>query len=829
MFTLIRIYFFSLVFAFLASSQAVQAQYTFTGRVTDAETGEGMPFAVVSFKGTTIGTTTDFDGFYKLTTQNLHDSISASAMSYLTRTRAVDRTKKTQTVDFQLQPTALSLMEVKVYSGENPAYDLMRKVIAHKEKNDKRSLEYIEYESYTKIEVDVDNLSEKLRKRKSIRKIQQVIDSIDVLAGEDGKAILPMFISEAFSNVYYRRTPEKRHEHIQKTRVSGIGVQDGSLVSQIAGSSLQEYNFYRNWLNILNKDFVSPMADSWKIYYEYYLVDSTDINGHYSYRIDFEPKRPQDLAFTGTMWVDKATFALVQIDATMSKTANLNFIEKIKLQQELEPTTAGPWMPSRTRVLIDVAEITNQAAGMLAKFYTSNENVVINQARSNKFYDTGIEIEPTAQVKDDAFWDEHRHEPLTETEKNVYSMIDSIRNIPLIKSYIEIGNIVVNGYKKVGPLDIGPYILAYNNNSVEGNYVRAGLKTNIDFSHKWVLKGYLGYGLGDKVFKYGVEAQHIFSKKRWTVLGARHSYDLERIGLLSEDVWDNTLFLLSARLGTIRRPFMLRNNALYFQTDFTQGFTQKIKIQQWDFDPRYDFRYYTSPNKPETNTDFRSTEITLESRWAPKEQFLINDNTRISLGTSRPVLTLRYTLGLKGMLGGQFNYHKIDLNLSQSFRVGVLGRSSYSISAGYIPSTVPYPILKSHLGNQTVFYINNAYNLMNFFEFVSDKYASIQVQQNFEGLLFNRIPLIRKLKWRLVATGNVLYGGLSNQNYTLTPPDDNNNLPIGRLGNTPYVEVGYGIENIFRFVRIDAIHRLTYLNNPDVRSFGVKVSLQFKL
>jgi hypothetical protein len=803
--------------------------------VTDSETGEGMPFATVAFKGTTIGTTTDFDGFYKLTTRILHDSLTANAISYESKARPVNKTATTQTINFQLAPSSISLNEVKIYAGENPAYAIVRKVLQNKDKHDKRSLEYYEYESYNKIEIDVDNLSEKIRKRKAIKRIQQVLDSIDVIAGEDGKPILPMFISESFSNVYFRKNPEKKREHILKTRVTGVGVQDGTLISQMAGSSFQEYNFYRNWLNILNKDFVSPIADGWKLYYEYFLVDSAEVSGHYSYRIDFEPKRPQDLAFTGTMWIDKATYALVQIDATMNKTANLNFVEKIKLQQELEPTEAGPWLPSRTRVLIDVAEITNQSAGMLAKFYTSNQRIVVNQPHSTKFYDAGIEMEPTAQVKDEAFWDEHRHEPLTESEKNVYAMIDSIKNIPLIRSYIEIANIVVNGYKKAGPVDIGPYILAYNFNNVEGHYARLGFKTNIDFSDKWVLKGYGGYGFGDNRIKYGAEVQRILSKKHWTVLSLRHSYDLERVGLLSEDVWDNTLFLVSARFGTFRRPFMLRNNLLSFQTDFVRGFTQKIKLRQWQFDPLYNFQYYTEPGsgKLSTDDDFRSTEITFESRFAQNEQFLINDNTRISLGTTKPVLSFRYTLGMKGVLGGGFNYHKLDLNLAQSINVGSLGRSSYSLTAGIIPATVPYPILQSHLGNQTFFYISNAYNLMNFFEFVSDRYASVQLQHNFEGLLFNRIPLIRKLKWRLVATGNVLYGGLSNRNYNLVPIELDNEgheiRPIGRLGNIPYIELGYGIENIFRFLRVDAIHRLTYLNNPGINRFGVKVSFQFKL
>jgi hypothetical protein len=824
-----------LLLSLLAALPSAAQSFRVSGRVTDAETGEGMPFVNVFFKGTTSGATTDFDGYYKLAAGALKDSLYATYIGYQERGKPVNRSLKEQTVDFQLSPSAVSLKEVSVYSGENPAWALMRQVVRHKDKNDKRALSFYEYESYNKIEVDVDNLSEKFRKRKAIQKIQRVIDSIQVIAGEDGKPVMPLFISESVSDFYYRRDPTpRRREFIRKTKLTGVGLQDGSLVSQLIGSSLQEYNFYQNWLNILEKDFVSPLADGWKSYYNYYLIDSLNVNGHFCYRLDFDPKRAQDLAFTGSLWIDKESFAVVQVDATVDKGANLNFIEKIKIQQELEPTDAGPWLPSRTRVLVDVAEVTNASAGMLAKFYTSNDNFVVNKERDVKFYEIGLELSENAQTADEAFWQENRHDPLTPTEQNVYAMIDSIKNIPTIKTYVELANILVNGYKKVGPIDVGPYVLAYSFNDLEGHRFRAGFKTNIDFSKKWVFKGAAAYGTHDLRWKYSGEAQYIIDRKPWSVMGLKRYYDVEQVGLLTEDIWDNTLFLTSSRFGTLRRPFLYTENAFYAQSDVARGFTQRLRLRNWSFDPLYNFTYFRDPSDPEsTRSGFTTSEVILESRITRGELFVQNDNVRLSLGTNKPIFTLRYTLGVKGVLGSDFNYHKFHANLSQSVNVGTLGRSYYSLSGGFTPSRLPYPLLQAHLGNETVFYNTAAFNLMNRFEFVSDRYASLQFQHSFEGLLFNRIPLVRKLKWRLVGTANVLWGSLSPQNIGIIPDEvDLDGVaarPFGALGDVPYVELGYGIENIFKFIRVDAIHRVTYRNRPGVSTFGAKVSTQFKL
>jgi len=822
---------------FVLSALSAFAQETIIqGKVIDASSGDPVPFANIIFKGTSIGTTSDFDGNFLLKSSNPTDSILATYIGYRPRTKVIVKGNR-QTINFQLEEDVTSLQEVIVRAGENPAYEILRRVVRNKNKNDKRKLIAYEYDTYTKIEVDADNLSEKFRERKIVKKITRVLDSIEVIAGEDGKPILPLFITESVSKIYYRDNPSLKKEYILKTKINGLGVEDGTTVTQVIGSSFQEYNFYQNWLNIVSKEFVSPIADGWRLYYDYDLTDSLYIGEDFCYRLDYFPRSPQDLAFTGTIWITKEDYALKQIDANMGKQANLNFIEKIRLQQELAKTNLGPWLPVKNRVLIDVGDLGKNNAGMLAKFYTSNKNFITNQPKNQAFYERPIEIAEDAQTyKEDRYWDTLRHEPLSETEKSVYRMIDTLRNIPIVKTYTDIIKIALDGYVKVGKIDVGPYLGAVAWNDIEGWRLQGGFKTNYEFSKKWIYGAHLAYGFYDERFKYQVSAQRILSKQRWTTLTFRARSDISRLGVDDENLADNPIFLAATRWGYFRRGFYSDNYGLTLQRELFKGYSQKISVRYWNFDPTYQFGYLSDPgdlNSPILDK-FQTSELSIESRYARDEVFLQNDNERISLGTNKwPVISLRYTHGFSGVFGSDFDYDKLRLNLTKRIKTGPLGVGYLSFTGEYIFNTLPYPLLTLHLGNQSPVYSSITYNLMNFGEFVSDRYASLQYRQYLEGFLLNRIPLINKLKWRLLATSNVIIGGLRESNQQLISaftPDGQETSPAGYFKNAkPYIELGYGVENIFKFLRVDFVHRVSYLENKDSRKFGILFTAQFQL
>jgi len=836
-----RVYLALLLAVILYLPQGAFAQSTIIkGKVTDAENGDPVPFANVYFKGTTMGTTTDFDGNYKMVSNQPEDSLAASYIGYLTKVKKV-RKGGEQTINFQLKESSLKLDEIVVTPGENPAWEILRRVMDRKFINDKNNLKAYNYEAYTKLEVDIDNISGKFKKRKAAQKILAAIDSLDKLAGEDGKPIIPLFISETMSDVFYRSSPKLKKEVIRKTRVRGVGVEDGTTVSQVIGTTFQEYNFYNNWLNIMSKQFVSPISDFWKLHYEYELLDSVEMGLNFAYKIRFEPKRKQDLAFSGTMWVNKDDYALLRIEVRTGKKINLNFIEKVAIQQELQRTEAGAYLPSKNRILVDFADLSESWAGLLAKFYTSYKNIEVNKPKMIKFFDQDVEVQETANLKDEGFWQTNRHDSLTVEDKKAFNLIDTLRNVPVVKTYVEIANIVVNGYQRIGYFDFGPYLYSYAYNNVEGNRIRLGGKTNYTWSKSFTFEGYVAYGTLDNIWKYNLGAEKILSRKHWTVVGAETRHDLEQLGLIDNSVFSNPLFMAFARLGdlTNSRPFYQRSSRIYFQTELVKGLNVKVSGQFKNFNPVknvFNFSYLPdlkplTESSPGQKEDFLSAEFTAEIRYGRDELYIQNENTRVSHGPDKyPVFVFRYDRGVKGILGSDLNYHKFTGTVIQYVNYGLLGNARIIATGGLVPTVVPYPVLRAHMGNQTPFMNLSNYNLMNYFEFISDRFVSLNYQHYFEGFLLNSVPAIKKLRWRLVAHGNALYGTVAQNKIDIIPPDAvSNSTQFESLGRAPYMEVGYGVENIFKLLRIDFVHRLTYLDKPNIKRFGVKASVQFKL
>ncbi len=825
----------------------VQAQYVITGRVTDAKNGDPLPFATVGIKGLNVGTQTNFEGLFTLKAKTLGDSIFVSSVGYKTRVKLLDKTAKTQAIDFQLQGEAKSLDEVVVYSGENPAFKILRKVRENVEKNDRKRLNAYEYDSYSKMELDVDNISDKFKKRKVMKQIEGAISKFEKLAGEDGKAVIPTFISETISKFYYRESPSRKKEMILKNNIKGVGVKEGGFISQLVGGNLfANYNFYDNFVPFVGKDIISPIGSNWKGTYKWYLADTVDVDGHVCYGLEFDPKNDKDLVFVGKAYIDTASYALVQIDATVGKEANINFIDKIKISQELEQTSDGAWLPSKVRFLVDIAEVSKGSAGMLLKMYISNKGFVVNKPKELSFYDIPSETAEDSKETDPEFWVKARHEPMSGQDLLASKLIDTVRNVPIVKTYVEIAEIIASGYKRFGGLEVGPYLNAIAFNAIEGLRLRGGVRTNAQFSKQWVLKGWLGYGTKDERVKYSGEVNYILSRRHWTVAGIKHSHDLERIGLTPDIIGDNKIFYAFTRWGNYSGAFYRTENEAFLTTEPTKGLSFKGALTTRTFNPvefEAPFMYRDELGAILRRSNFDNTFVTVEARFSKNETYIMDGNERITLGTKRvPVVTLTYQRGIRGLLGGDFNYNRFTAKVFQSFRLGNLGRSDYTLQVGYIPTDLPAPLLFPHLGNQTFFYNRAAFNTMRYFEFVSDQYVSLNYNHNFEGLLFNRIPAIRQLKWRLIASANILFGSQrqSNKDLMIRIEDEisQTGVPLKRHyefssldANTPYAEIGYGIDNIFKIFRIQAFHRLTYLDHKyqgDVpKSFVVKASVHF--
>ncbi len=810
-----------ILFFFFWSVVSFSQNYTITGKVFDAESKEPLPFVPVLIKGTTVGATTDFDGNYSISTSKMGDSIVSSYVGYKKLTRAIKRGEN-QVINMPMVLEGVNLLEVVVKAGENPAHRIIRNVIAHKQFNNRRKLDAYQYESYNKVEFDLNRIPKEMQERKLFKPIKFVFDNVDsIYSGE--KPSLPIFITESLSDLYFRSNPTLKKEVIKASKVTGI---ENTSITSVMGDMYQNINIYDNNILVFGKDFVSPISDNGFFYYKYYLEDSLFIGNTRCYQIRFKSKRPQELCFSGNMWISDTTWAVKRIEMSIPKDANINFINAANVVQEFTQIDST-WMLSKDRLIIDFAMNKNQV-GIYGRKTTSYKDFKINQPKDVKFYEFGdkIVVEDNAMKQTDEFWNANRHDSLSIREKKIYHMIDTIKTLPVYKTWVDIFTLFVSGYRVVNNFEIGPYFNLVSYNKIEGPRVRFGGRTSSKFSRWYELQGYVAYGFNDEKFKYSLGFKSFISKKpHRQLVGMTYKSDYEILGQSQNGFSQDNIFASLFRTSPLTNLTRVDQTFAWYEREWVDGLTSKVILAGRTITPLLAnaYQYYKKDGTIATKENIKNTEVRLNVRFAYKEKFISGDFSRISLGTKWPVLQFNYAKSLQNAFMGEYDYQKVVLNLSDRVRlISLLGYTDYTAEVGKIYGAVPYPLMELHGGNETYVYDYMSFNMMKYYEFASDQYASVGMFHHFEGLLFNKIPLIKKLKWREVVTCKALWGSVNEKNKrTLIFP-----TTLNALGNEPYVEVSAGIENIFKVFRIDALWRSTYLRPKAIENFGVKFGFQ---
>ncbi|NQV02544.1 MAG: carboxypeptidase-like regulatory domain-containing protein [Bacteroidia bacterium] len=798
------------------------------GSITDASTKEPLPFTNVVIAGTTIGTLTDFNGKYSIEFTARADSVRASLIGYAPLIQKITL-HQFQAIDFALQPESYTLEEVTIRYRGNPAEKILDKVIANKKANSLQSFSSYHYEAYTKIELDANNISEKLKQRKMFKQFEFIFSFVDT-STINGKSYLPVLITETVSDVYFRKSPKARKEIIKASRISGL---ENESVAQFLGNLSEQIDVYKDHIPIFEKNFVSPIAEFGLDFYKYYLVDSTFLGNNWCYHIMFKPRRKQELTFTGSFWVADTSFAIKKIDLRIVSDANINFINDLAVKQEFDWTDNQFWMITRDEMIADfnIIENTDKVVGFFGHRTSSYRNFQFDPPENKRFLalPANVFIEDEANQKEDSYWEMARHEELTESEQGIYEMVDSIKKIPIFNTYVDIIYTAVNGYMPWGKVELGPYTKLFSFNTIEGARFRIGGRTSNSFSKKIQLEAYLAYGTKDQRFKYGGEVMYMFNKNPRRDMVASYKHDLEQLGL-SPNAFstDNILSSLFHR-GPNDKLTRVHEVKIMYEHEWFNGLINRLHFIHRQMFPLggTSFEIFSEGNNtPELIPDIFTSEVVFDTRIAFRERFVSGEFYRFTISSSYPIILLRYAYGIPNLFQSDYEYHKLSLNLQQWFNFSTVGWSKYTIEAGKIWGTLPYPLLKIHEGNQTFLYDEFSSNLMNYYEFVSDQYISVNYTHHFDGLLFNHLPLIRKLKWREVAHLRCVYGTLKekNQEYSLFPGQ------MRSFGNIPYWEAGVGIENIFRIIRVDAIWRLNHLDdrlNPNPAKFGLFISLYF--
>ncbi|HRY32374.1 MAG TPA: DUF5686 family protein [Bacteroidales bacterium] len=794
------------------------------GKVIDAETKDPIPFVNILLKNTTVGTQTNFEGEFSMETRTHSDSLLASFIGYHRQAKAVQK-GKFQTINFELVPANVLLKEVVILPGENPAEIMLKKIIQNKINNDREKLEFYQYEAYTKIQFDANNISEKFKNRRIFKPFQFIFDNLDT-STINGKAYLPIFLSETLSDVYFRKSPKSEIEVIRASQVSGIKNQS---ISQFLGDVIQNVNIYNNFIQIFQKNFVSPVANFGLTYYKYYLVDSTFIDKQWCYKIMYKPRRPQELTFTGSFWVHDTTWGIRKVDMKIAADANINFINDLVVNQEYVLVNNNQWMLAKDVLVADfnVVEEAETTMGFYGRKTTSYRNFLINSPMSDAFYASPVNIivQEGSLDREAEFWKTARHDSLTRDEKTIYHMIDTLKTLPAFRTYVDVVKMITTGYYIKGNFEWGPYMSYLSFNRLEGGRFRVGGRTSNDFSTRIMLSGHVAYGTLDKTYKYGAGALYMLNKNPRRTLSANFKYDIEQLGQSQFAFREDFLLAAVFRRQPSDKLSMVEEYKGQYEHEWFNGLMNTVSFNKRSIlsvgNTR--FRVY-DPEQGlyRSQASITTTEVGLETRLAYKEKFVMGEFERTSLGAKYPVLQVKYTYGIPHFLESDYEFHRLQLTLEHWFNIGAYGWSKYIIETGRIFGDIPFPLLKLHEGNETYSFDEYAFNSMNYYEFVSDRYLSAYYTHHFEGLFLNRIPLLRKLKWREVGYVKGLVGNLGHYDRTLAElPSDLYTL------NKPYFEAGAGIENIFRILRVDAVWRLSYLDHPEISKFGIRFTLWF--
>ncbi len=794
------------------------------GIVRDAQTGDTLPFVSIYFKNTQIGTTTGFDGKFSLESRKATDTLVASYIGFVTSYIPI-QLYRFQTLDIDLEPDRYELSGVVIRPGENPAEVLLRKINDHKPQNDPDKVEAYNCQAYTKMQFDVNNLSEKFQNRRVLEPFKFVFNQIDTSV-INGKVYLPVMISEAFSDLYYRKTPRDRKEIIKASQISGI---ENQTMSQFVGNMAQDIKVYDNFISLFQKNFVSPIASMGLLYYKYYLIDSTFIDNNWCYNIMFKPRRKQELAFTGNLWVHDTTYAIKKLEMRMAGDVNLNFVNDLMISQEFGKVNSDRWMLTREQTVADFnvivdSKITMGFFGTRTVLYSGYD---FTPASDEKIYSmpTNIVVMDDANRKDAEFWKKSRPEALTHREAAVYRLSDTLKQMPLFRTYVDIIKMVVTGYYVKGNFEWGPYSSTYSFNQIEGSRLRVGGRTSNDFSTKLMLNGYLAYGTRDQNFKYSAGFMYMLGKLPDRVLTASYKHDVEQLGA-SENAFRQDFILNSIfRRNPQDKLSVVSQYKGSYKHEWFTGFSNTFTFTSRNISTLKGagIYLYDPVSQDYVLTEhITTTEFSLGLHYGFREKQLAGEFERIVVSTPYPVFNLKYAFGVKVLFNGEYEYHSLSGNVSQWFSFLSAGWLKYNIEAGKIWGKLPFPLIEILPGNETFYHDDYAFNLMNYYEFIADEYLSYHVIYHMEGLFLNRIPLIRKLKWREVAQFKGTMGRTTADNQFY------NQLPEGAYFiSKPYMEAGIGIENIFRFLRIDAVWRLTYNDHPNIKPFGIMFSMNF--
>lgn len=831
---------------FTVAQVNAQDQTIIRGRVLDAKTKQPLPFVDVVLKGTYVGVSTDLDGQYFIQTRNPSDTIQVSFIGYKTLEERIIRETR-QEMNFYMEEEGLQLESVTIVAEKgryrkkgNPAVELMRKVIENRDRNKMEAQDFYSYERHEKLELDLNNITDEFKDRKAFENFEFLWSYLDT-STVNGRIYLPVYIREILSTVHYRKDPQVKKEVRDAVKMTNFDeALDLESITSAIDLLYQDVDLYENSIKLLDNDFLSPMAPWALNYYRFYILDTSYVNNKSAIHMAFIPRNKSFIGFTGDLYISNDDrYTLLKAVLGITKDISMNFVRDIKVVQEFDERDSI-YILTKDEITLDMA-LAKGGMGIYASRYNIYTNHDFGPPKDDSVFDYTEEVTTLddAYDKGQEYWQKNRLEELTQKQQGIYNMIDSLREVPAYRKFVYWTKVISTGYFPLGTLDLGKISSMYTYNPTEGSRFRLGLETSHDLTQRWQVRSYVAYGTRDKRIKYNGSVKYSFNEDyrknpRHFLYGA-YQHDVIFPGLKLEFI-DEANALTSIRRGQANQMLFVDAWNIDYVNESGVGFF-KLGLEQRQRKPYGTLEFFTNQDLDDDGIldsveDVTTSEISLALEYSPNTKFIQQREMRTPIKSNHPRFQLSYRAGLKTFLGGDYNYHNVSLQIKKRVPFSVLGRSEIQFEVGRVfGEGLPFVLLYIPQSNQAYSFQPTSFNTMNFIEFVTDKYVRLNVQHFFDGYIFNRIPLLKKLKLKEAISFKGIYGGLDDANDPRINNDllqfnaDENGNPLTAPFDprTPFIEWGVGVYNIFRFLRFDVIKRVNYLDRPNIEEiFGVK-------
>ena len=822
------------------SQQAAVTQIT--GLVRDSLTHEGISRASISLVGTSEGTLATDNGGFAINSRASFNKLRVSAMGY--RTKEVNiKAGQGSVILIDLAPTGVQLDEVVVNKGKekyskknNPAVEMIKRLRAKRDDNDPRRYPHYGYTQYERMMIGFGDLDGLMSKPEEQKWIDEYADT-SLLTG---KRVLPFSIKETVARDYYSSNPKAHKQIVLGTKSAGIDERiDQENIKKVLDDFMGEVDIFQNDVTLLTNRFVSPLSRIAVDFYKFYLTDTVMVGGERCAVLSFVPFTPQTFGFLGRLYVslEDTTLFIKRVSMGVPYDINLNYVERMSIEQNFERAPNGSRLKVKDNVEVSLKLLPNLPV-MFARRETSYRDHNFERPEGNVFSNKAEKtIESSAAYMPDEFWQEYRPPEVRATTATMKGLMQRLRGSKLFYWAEQVLVVMVNGYvptAKVSKFDIGPLNTIISGNSLEGLRLRLGGMTTVNLSRHWFARGYVAYGFRDEKFKYMGSLEYSFTPKKTLdqefpihSLRLSHRYDVDKLAQHYLYTNQDNVFLTLRRHKDVRMQY-LRTTRLEYRHEWYNHFSIALGIEHniHEATQYVPFVYADGTSRRR----YTQAGFTAQLRFAPGETFYQTRSYRIPINMDAPIITLNQTFMPKGFMGSLHEVNKTELGLQKRFWFSAFGYADVIIKGEKVWSKVAYPDLLMPNVNLSYTIQPESYTLMKPTEFINDQALSWDLTYWGNGILMNRLPLIKKLRLREVLTLRGIWGSLSDKNNPAMS-DDIFLFPADALcqpmGNKPYMEAGVGLDNILTILRVDYVWRLNYRENAGTDRRGVRIQLHF--